>query len=395
MNSKFTNRNIFLIFFYLSFIDFFLFTILRTFIEFNFTDPNVYKILRSDFNWFQYSIYFLLSLTVFLFMRMLVLVCHKDIFRIYISRKTVVMLALLLLTCSIFIFFEQKIYKIRYSSGSITSLAGMINVLFRFLIFSLFFIYQLNRDKINFKIYILILVSSILVIDGLGGFYTFFSLLLFEYYRFNFKGKFLYFIVLLVPVILVLEFSFQMVFNYGSVGDNFLFSESFDIKYYAIDLVLPRISIQGEQTFSYISQDLDISSYTYLLKIIPELFKNILKVIFYNGENLYYPKSVAQSIAFDIRGIDSRGGSSPGFVLSSVSLFPFTLPLLILISYLIKQFCYRINIKINIIQIVCLGWILKGVSANLLDMLLVITPSFFLLIIIIISCNVYLKDKQN
>ena len=131
-----------------------------------------------------------------------------------------------------------------------------------------------------------------------------------------------------------------------------------------INNFIPRTATHAEQLYSYVGGYLDISNYFYLFNIIIESFNNRLKVIFDYGE-IFYPKTVGQSIVFNIQGLDAPGGSSPGYVLSVISFLPFTIPFVVIIAFLFKQVSFRMNEKVNFIQIASFCWIIKMVSSNL------------------------------
>ena len=80
------------------------------------------------------------------------------------------------------------------------------------------------------------------------------------------------------------------------------------------NFTIPRFSVHAEQLYSYISQDLDISNYSYLSKVIIESFKNRINVIFNDGYNIFYPKTVGQSILWNMQYLYAPGGSSPGYL---------------------------------------------------------------------------------
>ena len=163
---------------------------------------------------------------------------------------------------------------------------------------------------------------------------------------------------------------------------------------YLYSYIVPRFSVHAEQLYSFISQDLDISNYSYLSTVITESFNNRLKVIFDDGYGIFYPKSVGQSITYNMVGVYARGGSSPGYVLSVISFLPFTLPLILLLAFIFKQFFFRLNEKVNFIQVACLCYIFKNISANLLDMLPIISPGLMSLVLAFLSSHVFLKDKE-
>ena len=163
---------------------------------------------------------------------------------------------------------------------------------------------------------------------------------------------------------------------------------------YLYSYIVPRFSVHAEQLYSFISQDLDISNYSYLSTVITESFNNRLKVIFDDGYGIFYPKSVGQSIIYNMVGVDVRGGSSPGYVLSVISFLPFTLPLILLLAFIFKQFFFRLNEKVNFIQIACLCYIFKNISANLLDMLPIISPGLMTLVLAFLSSHVFLRYKE-
>ena len=91
------------------------------------------------------------------------------------DKKFFFWLLIILLLSSIYIFFIQQDSKIRYTSGSITTLPGLVRVFNYALIICLFIIYQLNRKLCDFKSFIIILISSVLIIDGLNSAAIFFQ----------------------------------------------------------------------------------------------------------------------------------------------------------------------------------------------------------------------------
>ena len=91
---------------------------------------------------------------------------------------------------------------------------------------------------------------------------------------------------------------------------------------------------------------------------------------------------------------DSPGGSSPGYVLSVISFLPFTMPLIVLLAFIFKQFFSRLNENVNYIQIAGLCFIFKNISANLLDMVSIIAPDLMSLFLAFLSSHVFLKDKE-
>ena len=66
---------------------------------------------------------------------------------------------------------------------------GLLNIFGRILAICLFIIYQLNRKQSDYKTFIIILTSCILMIDGLTGVALFLSIVLFEFFRLNLKKK--------------------------------------------------------------------------------------------------------------------------------------------------------------------------------------------------------------
>ena len=96
-----------------------------------------------------------------------------------------------------------------------------------------------------------------------------------------------------------------------------------------------------------------------------------------------------------MQGLHAPGGSSPGYVLSVISFFPFTLPLVIILTFYFKQFSYRLTEKVNFIQVASFCWLIKSYSSNLLDMLTIIDPALYALVLVYFSSNVYLKKQIN
>ena len=92
---------------------------------------------------------------------------------------------------------------------------------------------------------------------------------------------------------------------------------------------------------------------------------------------------------------DSPGGSSPGYVLSVISYLPFTLPLILMLAFIFKQVSFRLDQNLNFIQVACLCFIFKNISANLLDMLPIISPDLMSLILAFLSSHVYLIHQDK
>ena len=191
-------------------------------------------------------------------------------------------------------------------------------------------------------------------------------------------------------IAIVLDTAFN--FKYGSQNS---FLDGLDgYSDYLYSYIVPRFSVHAEQLYSFISQDLDISNYSYLSTVITESFNNRLKVIFDDGYGIFYPKSVGQSITYNMVGVYARGGSSPGYVLSVIRFLPFTLPLIIILAFIFKQVSFRLNERVNFIQVACLCYIFKPISANLLDMLPIISPDLVTLVLVFLSSHVFLKYKE-
>lgn len=388
----FTSKNIFKFIFFLTFIDLLLLSIHRLSIKFQLTDESIYPFYNSVFSFPNYFIFILCSIGVFFLTFVLTTKIPNNKFKIYISKNTFFLLLLILLISSIYLFFEKQDFT-RYTSGSITTLAGLVKILVNSLLISLFIIYQLNRNQSDYKILIIILISCILTIDGLTVAVQFLSFILFEFYRLNLKKKIFSSILIIISLIIVLDISFKL--KYGSIYSDYgLLSIYEEYSTYLYSYIIPRFSVHAEQLYSYISQDLDISNYSYLSTVIVESFNNRIKVIFDDGYGIFYPKTVGQSLVFNMVGENVRGGSSPGYLLSVVSFLPFTLPLIIMLAFIFKQVSFRLNERVNFIQVACLCYIFKPISANLLDMLPIISPNLFILVLAFLSSHVFLKHKE-
>jgi len=392
---KHTSINIFKFSFFIAFIDLLLFSINRLLRYNNVIDTSFDNYLITDFSFANYTLLILCCFVVFLLTLIFSIKAPKDYFKINISRNTFYLLLIILLIISIYVFFVQQTYRPRYEPGSILTLAGLFNIFGRILTICLFIIYQLNRANMNYKAFIIILASAVLMADNLGGAAVFFGLLAFEFFRYNFKKKLFLIIFYGILSIFVLDFTFGYTYLYttDSTDINFFTFEYLKNKAEFINNFIPRTATHAEQLYSYVSGYLDISNYFYLFNIIIESFNNRLKLIFDYGE-IFYPKTVGQSIIFNIQGVDFPGGSSPGYVLSVISFLPFTIPFVVIIAFLFKQVSSRMNEKVNFIQVAGFCWILKDVSANFLDMLAIIEPSLIGLLLVYLSSNVYLKHKE-
>ena len=392
---KHTSINIFKFSFFIAFIDLLLFSINRLLRYNNVIDTSFDNYLITDFSFANYTLLILCCFVVFLLTLIFSIKAPKNIFKINISINTFNLLLIILIIISIFVFSVQQTYRPRYEPGSILTLAGLFNIFGRILTICLFIIYQLNRANMNYKAFIIILASAVLMADNLGGAAVFFGLLAFEFFRYNFKKKLFLIIFYGILSIFVLDFLFGYTYLYttDSTDINFFTFEYLKNKDEFINNFIPRAATHAEQLYSYVSGYLDISNYFYLFNIIIESFNNRLKLIFDYGE-IFYPKTVGQSIIFNIQGVDFPGGSSPGYVLSVISFLPFTIPFVVIIAFLFKQVSSRMNEKVNFIQVAGFCWILKDVSANFLDMLAIIEPSLIGLLLVYLSSNVYLKHKE-
>lgn len=393
------NRKTFFNFFklalFISFIDIVLFSLHRILVKYNFTNPDTYDYIISDFTWINYIIFFFLSFIVFLITFLFLIIVPKNIFQINIKKKTFVILLFFLLISSFYVCFILQDFRPRYTKDSITSFEGIIFMLNNILLLCLYTIYILNREKDNSIYFVILLVCSILTIDGLAkGLFTL-AILIFEFYRLSHKKKKYFFLIFILAIPIIIYVSFNFKYSYRS-DDYYIFNDNFEsILIYIYDFIIPRISVHGEHLNAFIFNKLDISNYSFLANIISESFNNRLKILFNDGHDLFYPKTVGQSITFNVRGAYDRGGSSPGYVLSVISFLPFTLPLIILITSIFKNFFLRLNEKLTFIEIACLCYIFKAITVNLLDMLGLISPNLLLLFLIYLSCNIYLKDSNK
>ena len=272
-------------------------------------------------------------------------------------------------------------------------MSGIALELSSYLSLIIFLIYQLNRNEINFKFFLFFLFCFLLKIDGLGDSLLLISMVAFEYFRFNFKKKLYLFFFILIFVIAIFWLGISQ--KYAHL-DDFYIIEKYGMYFnFFFNSVLPRVAIHSEQLFAYIANDLDISNYQYLLNVIVESYNNRIKIITEGYENLYYPKTVAQSIVYSMQGWGASGGSSPGYVLSVISFLPFNLPLVIILALIFKQFAFRLNKNITLIQVACLCYIFKGISADLLEMMSIISPSLIKLVLVFLTVNIYLEKTVS
>ena len=392
---KYTSINILKFSFFIAFIDLVLFSINRLLRYNNVYDTGFDKYAITDFSFANYTLLIICCFVVFLLTLIFSIKAPKDFFKINISKNTFNLLLIILFIISIYVFSVQQTYRPRMESGSIKTLVGLLNFFGRILAICLFIIYQLNRTHLNHKTFIVILVSSILMSDNLAGSATFLSLIFFEFFRYNFKKKLFLTIIYGTLSIFVLDFTFSYTYTFNTQSSviNLFTFEYLEYKQQFVNNFIPRTARHAEQLYSYVGGYLDISNYFYLFNIIIEGFNNRLKVIFDYGE-IFYPKTVGQSIVFSQQGLSAPGGSSPGYVLSVISLLPFTIPFVVIIAFLFKQVSFRINEKVNFIQIAAFCWLIKMVSSNFLDMLALIEPALVGLLLVYLSSNVYLKYKE-
>lgn len=398
MPNNYTATNIFKFTFFIAFIDIILFSLNRLLIYYNVIDAKygwLDRYLFSDFSTANYLLLATCCLVVFLLTFLFAIKVPKNFIKITINKKTFYLLLIILSIISIYLFFVQQTYRPRYESGSIKTLAGILNFTGRILSLCLFIIYQLNRKYFNYKIFFIVLICTVLMSDNIAGGAHYFSYVIFEFFRYDFKKKIFFSFVYGLIAVIVLDFTLSYTYRYdiNTTSINLFVFEYFEFKEQFINIVIPRTAVHAEQLYLYVGGNLDISNYFYLFDLIIESFHNRLKILFDYGE-ISYPKTVGQSIVFNTQGLDAPGGSSPGYVLSVVSFLPFTIPFVIIIACLFKQVSFRMNEKINFLQVISFCWIIKMISSNFLDMLAIIEPSLIGLLIVYLSSNVYLKHAQ-
>jgi hypothetical protein len=377
-------NNIFKIIFFISFIDFFLLTIHRTLIYFQIIDTSFNPFFLSEFNYFVYFFYILICFAVFFCTMGLSILAPNKFLKINISKKTFQILLIILFCLSIFVYLELNEVNLRYFSGSIKTISGFTLIANKIFLLCLYFIYQLNYKEIKFQFFTAILFSSILMIDSFSSSIFSLSILIFEFFKLNTKKRIIaLFPFFLIIVILILVVSIRTNGDY-KVNLEFLYNNA-----------IPRISVHAEQLFSYLSEDLKLSDYSYTYTIISESFNNRLKFILNSSEPLFYPKTIGQAMVFDLIGPDAHGGSSPGYLLSAISFFPFTLPLIFILATFIKQFSSRIGYNINFIQIACFCFLIKTITSDLLDMLSIISINLTALVLISLSSYINIKIRNT
>ncbi len=139
--------------FFLTFIDFILFSTHRILISFNVIESYVYNPAVSNFTWANYVFLFCVFLFVFFYTFLISIFVPKKTFKINLKKKTFFLLIFFLFISSLFLFFEQQNYKIRYTPGSITTFAGILAVINGTLLLCSFIIYQINRKELNLNIF--------------------------------------------------------------------------------------------------------------------------------------------------------------------------------------------------------------------------------------------------
>ena len=140
--------------------------------------------------------------------------------------------------------------------------------------------------SIKLIFFYLIIISSLITIDGFARGMTTLSMMFFEFYRLTNKKNFSFKIFFTITCFSILYYSFY--FKYSYVLGNFVLLEKWiNLQDYIYNFIIPRISIHSEQLYSYISGDLAISNYDFLFKVVAETFNNRLKVIFNNSNDLF------------------------------------------------------------------------------------------------------------
>ena len=100
------------------------------------------------------------------------------------------------------------------------------------------------------------------------------------------------------------------------------------------------------------------------------------------------------NINWNMEFYGASGGSSPGYALSAISFLPFTLPLVIMLAFFIKHVSSRLYEKVNFVQVACFCWLIKIMTANLLDMLPIISTNLMTLVFAFLSSHIFLEHKD-
>ena len=108
------------------------------------------------------------------------------------------------------------------------------------------------------------------MIDGLAGAVLFSSMFLFEFFRLNLNRKIFSSIFFVMIIAIFLDTALN--FKYGS--QNSFLDGVAGYSDYLYSYIVPRFSVHAEQLYSFISQDLDISNYSYLSTVITESFNS-------------------------------------------------------------------------------------------------------------------------
>lgn len=283
-------------------------------------------------------------------------------------------------------FFFSTQGNIRYESGGLTGITGVVYGIKNAVMLSAVVIIIKARDKGFFPItwIITLLISSSLNVDGLASALTLF---IFALIMFNFHIKSIYKLILF-SLIAALMFYIGFSMKFSSIPD-YLNLDFF------INWIIARFSIQAEQAYVYLSGASIINNDISYLELLVRMISNRIDLVMGNNFTLQYPRSVSEALYYDMMHYYGAG-SSPGIFLGTILQGPlFSLIVPFVLGFIFIQYFYGLNKRISFVQLCAYSFAFKAIHANFSEYLTIVSPALLVVVLFVIASLLRLKVGQK
>jgi hypothetical protein len=326
-------------------------------------DGDIQFYFTSDFVWQNFLKYSLLIL-FFSFTFALLVIISRPSKRLSVSIKLVKFFVFL--TASILVLKAGVVHgDARYTSGGLTGFAGIVyfasNALFLMSVIILFKARLNEVYSLNAYSFILLFSYSI-TIDGLAPALTLLcsTVILFNLFHKNLLG-------------LIFLLSLMIALLYLGVQAKWTEAPDYLTPHYFVSWVLSRFSIQSEQFYYYISGDSYISSFGDYVDLLVRAFNLRLDVIFQGAYTPIYPRSVSESIYYDMKG-EYFSGSSPGIALGTAHLMLGFFVFQYFVVLIVKNIFMGNRLSVRLWMMVPVAFLLKPIYTDSSEFFALISP---------------------
>lgn len=364
---NYSNRNFLMLIFVLIFQEFFWLGLFSFTISDTFT---VYQLIPIEFS--GILIVFLCCISVFAAMLVMRRIKAK-IPKIRARQGLYFTLVILTTLLSVYLGIVQG-PSLRYTSGAQTGLNGVILILARALLTGVALVFVTNRN-LRYRLLIgsFIIFSSLIQIDGFAMALTFICIVGLIYYNIgNVILKYQFLLISIFTVLLSLYLAF--IAKFGK-----------DFTILTLDLItnyiIPRFAVQAHQLYQFVSGELQASSWNNNWNNIFADIMNKLSIIFTDNKNLIYPRSISEALHLDMYG-SLGAGSSPGFMLNTLLMFPFSFLLTPLHVFFFGIIASAYHRKISVIEAGLICYVTKPAHNYSIDFVSLISPNFIYFLIV-------------